>query len=178
MGAKEQGAVKDERWQVIPRTLCFVTYGEHILLLKRAPHRRVFPNHYNGLGGHIERHEDPCQSAIREIHEESGLDVVNVQYRGTTHIDAGNEVGIMLFVFTAEATAQTVIDSAEGTLEWLHLPTLLEDIARQNTTLLLVEDLPILLPRLYGPAMSNTPFFARVAYDEHHRFQFIIAPPR
>ncbi len=178
MAANDQGAVKDERWQVIPRTLCFVTYGEHLLLLKRAPHRRVFPNHYNGLGGHVERHEDPYRSAIREIHEESGLDVVNVQYRGTTHIDAGTEVGIMLFVFTAEATSQTVIDSEEGTLEWLHLPTLLADIAGRNTALLLVEDLPILLPRLYGEQRPEAPFFARVAYDEHDRFQLIMAPPQ
>jgi 8-oxo-dGTP diphosphatase len=177
MGAQEQGAVKDERWQVIPRTLCFVTYGDHILLLKRAPHKRVFANHYNGLGGHIERHEDPFHSAVREIREESGLQVVNVQYRGTTHIDAGNEVGIMLFVFTAEATSQTVIDSDEGTLEWLHLPTLLEDIAGQNTALLLVEDLPILLPRLYGPATPITPFFARATYDAQDRLQFTITPP-
>jgi 8-oxo-dGTP diphosphatase len=176
MSAQNQGAVQDERWQVIPRTLCFVTYGEHILLLKRGPQRRVFPNHYNGLGGHIERHEDPWHSAVREIREESGLEVVNVHYRGTTHIDAGTEVGIMLFVFTAEATSQNVIDSTEGTLEWLHLPTLLAHMAQHNTDILLVEDLPIFLPRLYGPTASSTPFFARASYDAQNRLQFAIAP--
>ena len=74
MGAKEQGAIPNQRWQVIPRTLCFVTHHDQILLMRRAPHKRVFPSHYNGLGGHIERDEDPRQGAIREIKEETGQD--------------------------------------------------------------------------------------------------------
>ncbi|MEL6271862.1 MAG: hypothetical protein AAFR22_18795, partial [Chloroflexota bacterium] len=51
MGAKEQGADATQgRWLVIPRTLCFVLNGDDVLLMKRAAHRRVFPNRYNGAG--------------------------------------------------------------------------------------------------------------------------------
>jgi 8-oxo-dGTP diphosphatase len=178
MGAKEQGASGEGRWVVIPRTLSFITHGDHILLMKRGTHKRIFPGHYNGLGGHIERDEDPYQSAIREIQEESGLDVVNVRYRGTTHIDAGNEMGIILFIFTAEATQLEVIGNEEGTLEWLHLPTLLAEIEQGNGTRLLVEDLPILLPMLFGDIVRETPIFAHVSYDVADVIQFRLSRER
>lgn len=176
MGAKEQGAdpttVKG-RWQVVPRTLCFVTHGDDILLMKRAPHRRIFPNHYNGVGGHIERGEDPHSGAVREIKEETGLDVINVQYCGSTHIDAGQETGIVLFVFTAEATSRDTIVSEEGTLHWLSISELLKTIQSDENQMLMVEDLPIVLPLIFE--QQQTPFFAHVSYDDADQIQFRIA---
>lgn len=174
MGAKDQGTdakTTAGRWHVIPRTLSFVTHGDDILLMKRGLHKRIFPGFYNGLGGHIERDEDPRSSATREIKEESGLDVINVRYCGTTHIDAGNQTGIMLFVFTAEAQSRHTIANDEGTLEWLHLPTLLQALANNSFTEPIVEDLPILLPRLFGG--ETEPFFAHVSYDDDDQIQWI-----
>jgi 8-oxo-dGTP diphosphatase len=156
MGAQEQG-IDPTRWMVIPRTLCFITYENDVLLLKRAAHKRVFPNRYNGIGGHLERDEDPLNGALREIYEETGLAVHGVRFRGVYHIDAGQEVGIVLFVFTAVADSRDFTDSDEGTLEWV-------PIAEVNH-LPLVDDLPLLLPRLFGPAAVETPFFAHVSYD-------------
>lgn len=159
MGAHDQGAdATAGRWLAIPRSLSFITHGSDVLLLKRAMHKRVFPGRYNGVGGHIERNEDPLTSAIREMHEETGLAVQNVQYRGTIHVDAGQSNGILVFVFTAEAVSRTFTDCAEGQLEWVPLD--------QVDTLPLVEDLPILLPRLFTDgAQSVTPFFAHSSYD-------------
>jgi 8-oxo-dGTP diphosphatase len=156
MGAEEQG-IDPTRWMVIPRTLCFITYDDHVLLLRRAAHKRVFPNRYNGIGGHLERNEDPLSGALREIEEETGLTVHRIQFRGISHIDAGQNVGIVLFVFTAVADSRKFTDSDEGTLEWV-------PIANVNH-LPLVEDLPLLLPRLFGPGAVASPFFAHVSYD-------------
>ena len=178
MGAKEQGTDNTTiqgRWQVIPRTLCFVTHGDDILLMKRAPHKRIFPNHYNGLGGHIERNEDPQTGAIREIKEESALDVVNVHYCGSTHVDVGNEAGIILYVFRAEATSREFQANDEGQLEWLNLPHLLADIANGTCDLLLVEDLPIVLPMIFGNQARSIPYFAHVSYDEVDQIVFRLA---
>jgi len=167
MGAKDQGADPTSgRWMVIPRTLCLVTHGENLLLMKRGAHRRVFPNKYNGLGGHIERDEDPTSGAIREIWEEAGLVVSNIQLRGVIHIDAGSG-GILLFVYTAESTGQDLIPSDEGTLEWVPLAQVYEKD--------LVEDLPILLPRLFGANASATPFAAHVSYDQQDRLRLRFA---
>lgn len=161
MGANEQGAdATAGRWLTIPRTLCFVTYGDELLLMKRGPHRRVFPNRYNGVGGHIERDEDPYTGAIREIKEETGLDVRDVRLRGIHNIDAGGDSGIMIFVFTAEALSQQVVDAGdEGALHWVRRDDLM--------TLDLVEDLPFVLPRLW----DETPYFAHVSYNDRDEIQ-------
>jgi 8-oxo-dGTP diphosphatase len=143
---------------VIPRTLCFIRHGDDVLLMKRGLHNKAFPGRYNGIGGHIERDEDPFTSAHREIAEETGLRVVDLQLRGTMHIDAGGAVGILLFVFTATATTRDVRDSDEGTLQWVLLS--------QAEALPLVDDLPPLLARLYGPAPRPEPFSAHVRYDD------------
>ena len=102
MGAQQQGAdATSGRWLVMPRTLSFILNGDDVLLMKRAGHRRVFPNQYNGLGGHIEPFEDPASGAIREIVEESGLEVHSLRLRSIHNIDVGEETGILLFVYTA-----------------------------------------------------------------------------
>ncbi len=158
MGAKDQGAdATAGRWLTIPRTLCFVTHGEDILLLRRGLHKRIYPGRYNGVGGHIERDEDPLTGAIRETQEETGLDVVNVRFRGVIHVDAGAENGIMVFVFTAEATSRQFVDSDEGTLEWVRRD--------QLESLPLVEDLPALIGHIFDGDPASPPFFAHSSYD-------------
>src|SRR5215475_12037744 len=115
MGASEQGAnATENRWLTIPRTLCFVRNGDDLLLMKRVPHKRVFPNRYNGVGGHIERDEDPLTSARREIKEETGLDVRELRLRAVYNIDAGEATGIVLFVFTAWSDQREVTANSEG----------------------------------------------------------------
>lgn len=160
MGAQGQGADATEgRWLTIPRTLCFVTHGDEVLLMKRAAHKRVFPNQYNGLGGHIERDEDPYSGARREIREECGLEVRDLRLRAIHHIDAGQTTGILLFVFTAISDQRAVsTDSAEGTLHW---------VPRDKVSALdLVEDLPDVLPRVLTMPPDAPPHFVHVSYDD------------
>jgi 8-oxo-dGTP diphosphatase len=158
MGAKDQGAdATAGRWLAIPRTLCFITHGDDILLLKRGQHKRVYPGRYNGVGGHIERDEDPLSGAIREIQEETGLDVSHVRFCGAIHVDAGQNNGIIVFVFRAEAASRAFFDSDEGVLEW---------VPRCRVhTLPLVEDLPLLIPLIFDSDPGEPPFFAHTSYD-------------
>ncbi len=159
MGAKEQGAdATDGRWLTIPRTLCFVMNGDDVLLMKRAAHRRVFPDRYNGVGGHIEKSEDPYTGALREIREETGLDVTDLRLRGVHHINAGADAGILMFVFTATSKSREVIESGdEGTLHWIPRRKIME--------IDLVEDLPHVLPRILTMEDSSLPYFVYVSYD-------------
>ena len=165
MGADQQGAdATQDRWLVMPRTLSFVRNGDAVLLMKRAPHRRVFPNQYNGLGGHIERDEDPASGAIREIEEESGLQVHSLRLRSIHNIDAGGRTGILLFVYTAVSDSRAIPrHSPEGTLEWVETDKLDE--------LDLVEDLPQLLPRILRMDDDQPPMNARVSYDQADRIK-------
>lgn len=169
MGAQAQGAnATAGRWLVIPRTLCFITHGDDLLLLKRGEHKRVFPGHYNGIGGHLERDEDPLSGAIREIREETGLEVTQVRLRGTIHVDTGHPNGILVFVFSAEATARDFTDSDEGTLAWVSRDQL-DDLP-------LVEDLPLLLGRLFDVPPGTPPFFAHTSYDADDHLVMRFAP--
>lgn len=158
MGALEQGAsVIDNRWLTIPRTLCFVLNGTDVLLMKRASHKRIFPNRYNGVGGHIERDEDPLSSAKREILEETGLTVHDIHLRAIYNIDAGEKTGIMLLVFTATSESRSVVPNEEGTLHWIPQYRVLEFD--------LVDDLPHILPRLLAMQAGDVPLFVHVSYS-------------
>lgn len=165
MGAEQQGAdAIQDRWLVMPRTLSFVLNGDDVLLMKRAPHRRVFPNQYNGLGGHIERDEDPASGALREIEEESGLKVHSLRLRSVHNIDAGGQTGILLFVYTAISDSRTIQrQSSEGELEWVEQGRIKE--------LDLVEDLPQLLPRILQMNDDQPPMDAHVSYDYSDRIR-------
>lgn len=159
MGANEQGAdAVTGRWVTIPRTLCFVRHGDDVLLMKRAAHKRIFPNQYNGVGGHIERDEDPLTSARREILEETGLNVHDLRLRAVYNIDAGATSGIVLFVFTAYSSQREVSANDEGTLHWIAQDAVL--------TLDLVEDIPHILPRILNMTDADQPLFVHVSYDD------------
>lgn len=169
MGAKQQGAdATNGRWLVIPRTLCFVMNGDDVLLMKRAAHRRVFPNQYNGVGGHIERGEDPQTSARREIFEETGLTVRDLRLRGVYNVDAGESTGIGLFIYTAvSATREITVASDEGTLHWVPRGEVL--------SLDLVEDLPLIIPRVLAADDTTPPFSAHLSYDANDVIQLRFA---
>lgn len=168
MGANEQGAnAIEQRWLTIPRTLSFVLNGDDILLMKRAAHKRVFPNRYNGVGGHIERDEDPLTSARREINEETGLNVRDACLRAVYNIDAGAATGIVLFVFTAISDSRQVVANSEGTLHWVARDAVFD--------LDLVEDLPLLLPRILPMQPTDPPLFVHVSYDASDTIQMRFA---
>lgn len=172
MGHVEQGiSASKNRWHVVPRTLCFVTHGDDVLLLKGAPDKRIWPGKYNGVGGHVERDEDVLQAARREIQEETGLTVHALRLRGIVNIDAGDDqTGIALFVFTAQANERTLSPSPEGSLEWHACDRLPHED--------LVDDLAVILPHTLSLADDTPPFFARYWYDEADKPHIEFAQPQ
>lgn len=116
---------------VVPRTLCFIFNGQDVLVLKRAPSKRLFPGKVNGVGGHVEAGEDIALSALREIEEETGLVVDDLWLAGVVHVDpalgqtvplpSGAAPGVVVFVFTAQATQRAFRPSEEGELLWVPL---------------------------------------------------------
>lgn len=162
MPRTEQGvevSLKRNRYTAIPRTLCFITRGrDEVLLLRGAPTKRIWANQYNGIGGHLERDEDILASVEREVREETGLAVEHVVLRGVINVDAGDKVGILVFIFSAEYTHGNLVPSEEGALEWIRRD--------QLAALPLVPDLRAIVPRILDSAANASPFFARTYYDE------------
>ena len=89
-----------------------------VLLLKRA--REPMQNMYTGVGGKTNFDEDINASCIREIKEETGLEVPNVKLKGVikTVLDGYNSAWI-LFVYTADNFKGEIINCNEGDLEWI-----------------------------------------------------------
>jgi len=174
MGRSDQGVrASAGRYAVIPRVLVFVFNCADVLLLKGAPTKRIWANRYNGVGGHVEAHEDVYSAAARETREETGLDPQDLALRGVVNIDVGpaddgSHTGILMFVFSASSDRREVRPSGEGTLEWVPL----DRLAKYDV----VDDLPAILQRIRSAAPSDPPFFARYAYDDADRLQIDFAP--
>lgn len=162
------------RFAAIPRTLTFVLYGDDVLLMKRGAHKKAFPNKYNALGGHIERGEDAYTSALREVYEESGLTLHDVQLCGVSLINLPDnppgDGAIILFVYVGLAESRAVTDSAEGSLHWIArdaLPSLAGS---------LVEDVPVYLGRALDTYEGRSvPFSSLVTYDQRDAMRLVFA---
>jgi len=172
MGHDEQGVdASRQRYHVVPRTLCFVRHGDEVLLLKGAPHKRIWANRFNGLGGHVEQGEDVLTSVMREVREEAGLEITDVRLAAVVHADAADPLlGILFFVFTGRAQHKDVVASPEGSLEWVPISALPAES--------MAPDLPILLPRVMALPEGAAPLFLAYSYDEHDQLVMRFAEPR
>jgi 8-oxo-dGTP diphosphatase len=167
MGRDEQQS-PERRYQVVPRTLCFLFHGQDVLLLKGGPDKPLWPNRYNGLGGHIEPGEDMASAALREIREEAGLAIHHLRLCGVVMVDVEPEVGVLIGVFSAFADSRRFTDSHEGKLAWFPVDGLPADEV--------VPDVPHLLNELLSEPPGAPPFSARYYYDADDRLVVEFAP--
>jgi len=161
MPLSDQG-ISRERYMLIPRTAIFLRRGDSVLLIKGAPTKRLWAGKYNGLGGHVERGEDVCSAAKRELMEEAGL-TADLWLCGTVIVNAG-EIGVCLYVFSGESFEGEITASPlgkaskEGTVEWVSFERVAEGLP-------VVEDLSVILSRIQNMRRGDPPFSARSFYD-------------
>ena len=84
-------------------TLCHVI-NDGSVLLKLAT-RGVSKGKWNGPGGKIDAGETPEACAIREVLEETGLDVKNLFYHGELrfHMDGGEDLSFIVHLFSTKS---------------------------------------------------------------------------
>ena len=66
-------SVIQSKYQLVPRTLIFIMRDEDVLLIHKNKIDSYGYSKLNGIGGHIEKGEEPNEAAKREVLEESGL---------------------------------------------------------------------------------------------------------
>ena len=109
-------------------TLCYVRRDNKTLMVHRIKKENdMHQGKWNGLGGKLEPGETPEECAIREIREESGLEVKHLVLKGllTFPLFAKNE-DWYAFVYVVDQVEGDMIDSPEGILEWVDNDKILE----------------------------------------------------
>lgn len=81
--------------------------------------------YYDIPGGKIEERELPEQTAIREMKEETGLDVKNLKYKGNMIIEYPNRI-FDFDMFVANESEGEPQEFEENTSEWIEIQELLQ----------------------------------------------------
>jgi len=154
------------RYQIVPRTLIFIEKGREILTLTKNNRNSFGFGKINGVGGHIERGEDPFEAARREVFEETGLRIDELQLAAILFIDVGKNPGIQVFVFKGYFPGGELRESEEGRLEWIEIGNLLKSEK-------IVKDLPMLINILQHHHKNKLPAIIKYAYDKNQELRVV-----
>ena len=123
--------------------LCLITDGSRLLLQNRTK------NDWQGYtlpGGHVEPGESFVDAVIREMKEETGLDIKDPRLAGVKQFPIVNG-RYVVFLFKATEYSGTVVSSDEGQMEWVEYDRLSE--------ISTVDDFEDLLRVINDPALTE-----------------------
>jgi len=110
----------------------FLNYGDKILLMKRSPNKKIAPNLWYGVGGHMEPQEinDPYTSIYREIFEETRINKdkiadLNLKYIVYNRETEKQEI-VVNYIFHGKVNSHDLVSNNEGTLHWVYRDKVLE----------------------------------------------------
>ncbi len=102
--------------------LCLIQDGNRILLQNRV---KEDWKGYTFPGGHVEPGESFVDAVVREMKEETGLDIIRPQLVGIKQFPIENGRYIVL-LFKAVEFSGNVVSSDEGEMEWIDMEKLSE----------------------------------------------------
>ena len=105
---------------MINTTLCYITRGNDVLMLHRVKKKNdINKDKWIGIGGKFEGEESPDECLLREVREETGLELMSWRCRGVvTFLSDGCE-GEFMYLFTADGFEGEPKDCDEGDLQWV-----------------------------------------------------------
>ena len=144
--AKDMGGkvISNDRTERVELTvLCLVEDGEKVLLQNRV--KKDWQG-YTLPGGHVERDESFVDAVIREMKEETGLDIKNPILVGVKQFPIKNG-RYVVFLFKANEFEGVLQSSSEGKMEWKEY----SELSKLNT----VDDLEELLKVMNSKKLSE-----------------------
>jgi 8-oxo-dGTP diphosphatase len=145
-----------ERYSKIISTCCYVRDGGKILFLLRTKKEGLNNKQFfRGLGGKAEQGESPLDCVIREVKEESGIDI-NPIWKGIVTFSKPSDNDWEAHIFISEGfKGELMKSSSEGELIWVD--------EKDTQNLDMPEGDKKLLPLLF----KEGKFHAYVKYDDY-----------
>ncbi len=105
---------------MINTTLCYIEKDNKYLMLHRVKKENDI-NHdkWIGIGGKFEDKESPEDCVIREVEEETGLQIKSPYYRGIVTFVSDRYKTEWMHLFTATEYSGSIKECDEGNLEWI-----------------------------------------------------------
>lgn len=101
-------------------TLCYIEKDDCYLMLHRTKKENdVNHDKWIGVGGKFEPGEMPEECVLREVKEETGLNLLDYKYRGILTFHANGWEDEYIHLYTSDAFEGELIECNEGTLEWV-----------------------------------------------------------
>jgi len=102
----------------------YIVHGTNVLLHKRSATKKVFPGWWIGPGGHVDSNEDTLSAAIREVKEETGVDITekDIQLKSIAlHHHTDRKEVYVIFIFRAEISIEQNVQfpNQEGESKWI-----------------------------------------------------------
>ena len=101
-------------------TLCYIERKDSYLMMHRVKKEKdINKDKWIGVGGHFEEGESPEECLLREVKEETGLELKSWKFRGIITFVTDIYEPEYMFLYTATEYDGEITDCNEGTLEWV-----------------------------------------------------------
>lgn len=101
-------------------TLCYIQQEDRYLMMHRVKKEQdVNKDKWVGIGGHFEPEESPEDCLLREVREETGLELESWRLRGIITFMTDIWQTEYMFLYTAECYKGELAECNEGILEWV-----------------------------------------------------------
>ena len=101
-------------------TLCYIEKENKYLMLHRTSKKKDGnKDKWIGVGGHFEKGESPEECLLREVKEETGLELTSYQFRGIVTFISDEWPDEYMFLYTADRYMGDIGNCDEGELVWM-----------------------------------------------------------
>ena len=101
-------------------TLCYIEKDNKYLMMHRVKKENdINRDKWVGIGGHFEADETPEECLLREVREETGLELTDYRLRGIITFISDRWPTEYMFLYTASGYSGEISTCDEGILEWV-----------------------------------------------------------